>query len=403
MKMGQTGHEIKLVANKFEPSHRLKTASFAMIAIGALGFLVGLMQNPERLWTSYLVAFFFVSCLGLGGMFFTAIQHVAKAGWSAGIRRLSEGMASFLPAIIVGSLVLLIGIKKLYVWANPEVMAENPMIKAKEAYLNVPFLIARLMIFAVGMFLFGKKIIGNSLKQDQTGDQNLTHANVGWSIAWVLFFALSFSMFSVDLLMSLLPTWYSTIFGVYCFAGLFQSSLAFLILVMLYFKKTGVVQGYFGIDHVHDVAKFMKGFTVFWAYIAFSQFMLIWYANIPEETEFYLMRAEGGWMAISMGLLFFKFIIPFLALLPRGVKRDEKMLPVICVLILIMQYLDVFWMVYPNFFEGHVSVPGIYEIAMLALVLGIFLSLMIRFFQKNNVVAIKDPRMHESIHHHVSY
>ncbi len=401
MKMAQT-HDTKLAANKFEPTHALKTTSIALIAIGALGFLVGLMQNPERLWTSYLVAFFFVSCLGLGGMFFTAIQHIAKAGWSSSIRRLSEGMTSFLPVIVVGSLILLIGLKKLYPWANADVVANSPVIAAKTAYLNTPFLIVRLLVFSLGMFFFGQKIVGNSLKQDKNGDHSYTLNNVGWSIAWVLFFALSFSLFSVDLLMSLLPTWYSTIFGVYCFAGLFQSSLAFIILMMYYFRKNGVIQGYYGDDHIHDVAKFLKGFTVFWAYIAFSQFMLIWYANIPEETEFYLMRAEGGWMAISFGLLFFKFIIPFLALLPRGVKRGSAQLPVICFLILIMQYIDVYWLVYPNFYEGHV-VFGFYEIAMLALFLGLFLMMMIGFFKKNSVVAIKDPRLHEALHHHVSY
>jgi hypothetical protein len=400
--MASNTHETKLVANKFEPSHRLKTASIALIAIGALGFLIGLMQNPDRLWSAYLTAFFFVSTLSLGGMFFTAIQHVAKAGWSASIRRLSEGMTAFLPIIIIGSLVLMVGLKKLYPWANADVVANNPVIAAKTAYLNMPFLIVRLLVFSLGMYFFGKKIVGNSLKQDQSGDHALTLSNVGWSIAWVLFFALSFSLFSVDLLMSLLPSWYSTIFGVYCFAGLFQSSLAFLILMMLYFKKTGVIQGYYTEDHLHDVAKFLKGFTVFWAYIAFSQFMLIWYANIPEETEFYLMRSEGGWMAISFSLLFFKFIIPFLALLPRGVKRGDTQLPIICVLILIMQYVDIYWLVYPNFFEGHVVFGG-YEIAMLALFLGLFLITMIKFFQKNNVVAIKDPRLHEALHHHVTY
>lgn len=399
--MADTNHT-QLHIEKFEPSQKLKTAAIAFIAIGALGFLIGLMKNQDRLWTSYLVAFFYVSCLGLGGLFFTAIQHIAKAGWSSSIRRLAEGMASFLPVIIIGSLLLVAGIKHLYPWSNPEVVAANPIVAAKTAYLNVPFLIVRLLVFSLGMYFFGKKIIGNSLKQDVTGDQALTERNVGWSIAWVLFFALSFSLFTVDLLMSLLPTWYSTIFGVYCFAGLFQSSLAFLILTMMYFRKQGIIKGYFGVDHIHDVAKFLKGFTVFWAYIAFSQYMLIWYANIPEETEFYLMRAHGGWMAISLSLLFFKFIVPFLALLPRGVKRDEKQLIAICVLVLVMQYVDVYWLVYPNFYEGHVTF-GFYEVAMLLLFMGIFLMTMIKFFQKNNVVAIKDPRLHEALHHHVSY
>lgn len=392
----------KLHAGKFEPSQGLKTTSYALIAIGVIGFLVGLLKNQDRLWTSYLVAFFFVSCLGLGGMFFTAIQHVAKAGWSAGIRRLAEGMTSFIPVILVGSLILIAGVKTLFSWSHPEVVAASPLIAAKTAYLNVTFMIVRLIIFAAGMIFFAKKIVGNSLKQDQNGDEALTVQNTAWSIGWVLFFALSFSMFSVDLLMSLLPTWYSTIFGIYCFAGLFQSSLAFLILMMIYMKRKGVISGYYTEDHLHDVAKFLKGFTVFWAYIAFSQFMLIWYANIPEETEYYLMRAGGGYMAISFGLLFFKFVIPFLALLPKAAKRNENHLIAVCILLLVMQYVDVYWMVYPNFFEGNVTF-GFYEVALLCLFLGIFLATMIKFFQKNNVVAIKDPRMHESLSHHVTY
>jgi hypothetical protein len=401
MKMADK-HHTELRLSKFEPSQKVKTAAIGSLVIGALGIIVGLLQNQERLWTSYLVAFFFITTLALGGLFFTAIQHVAKAGWSSSIRRLSEGMASFLPGIIVGSLVLLIGVKKLYVWADHDFVASHPIIQSKTAYLNVGFLVVRLLVFTVGMYLFGRKIIGNSTKQDLTGDHNLTHQNVGWSIGWVLFFAIFFSLFSVDLLMSLLPTWYSTIFGVYTFAGLFQSSLAFLLLVMIYFKETGMIQGYYTEDHMHDVSKFLKGFTVFWAYIAFSQFMLIWYANIPEETEFYLMRAEGGWMAISFSLLFFKFIVPFLALLPRGVKRDSKRLIPICVLILIMQYVDIYWLVYPNFFEGRVTF-GFYEITLLLFFFGAFLMTMIRFFQKNNLVAIKDPRLHEALHHHVTY
>lgn len=167
-------------------------------------------------------------------------------------------------------------------------------------------------------------------------------------------------------------------------------------------KRQGLVTGYYTDDHLHDVAKFMKGFTVFWAYIAFSQFMLIWYANIPEETEFFLMRAEGGWMAISFGLLFFKFIIPFLALLPRWAKRNENWLILVCALLLVMQYLDIYWLVYPNFYEGHVTF-GFYEVALLLLFAGIFLVTMMRFFQKNSLVALKDPRLHEAIHHHVTY
>lgn len=298
---------------------------------------------------------------------------------------------------------MVLGMKHLFPWANPEVVASNPVVAAKTGYLNVGFFVLRLVIFCAGWFGFKYFIVGNSLKQDQNGDQNLTHKNVGLSIAFILFFAISFTLFSMDLLMSLLPTWYSTIFGIYTFSGLFQASLAVLALIIIFMRRAGFVKGYVTVEHQHDVAKFMKGFTVFWAYIAFSQFMLQWYANIPEETEYYLMRSQNGaWMSISMVLLIFRFIVPFIALLPRGLKRNENHVIMVAILILIMQYVDVYWMVYPNFFHGQVTF-GFMEIGIFAGFAGLFLYAMTRFFSKNNIVAIKDPRMHEALSHHVTY
>lgn len=400
--MAQDNQSANLYVGKFEPSQRLKTLAFAFVAIGLIGFLVGLMKNQERLWTSYLVAFFFASCLGLGGLFWASIQNLSKAGWSVSIRRLAEGMTSFIPVILIGGLVLIGGMKILFPWANSEVVAHDAAIAAKTAYLNVGFFIGRMIFFGLAMIFFAHKIVGNSLKQDQSGDEQLTHQNVGWSIGWVIVFALTFSLFSVDLLMSLLPTWYSTIFGIYCFAGLFQSSLAFIVLLMIYMRNAGFIRGYITDEHMHDVAKFTKGFTVFWAYIAFSQFMLIWYANIPEETEYFIIRATQGWMGISMALLIFKFVVPFLALLPRAAKRSQKHLIVICSLLLVMEYVDIYWMVYPNFFDNHVTF-GFYEIAMILLFAGVFMLTMMRFFSKHSLVAVKDPRMHEAVTHHVTY
>lgn len=385
---------------KFEVSQRLKTVFFALVAIGVLVFLVGMIKNQERLWTSYLTAFFYVSCMSVGALFFVAIHHVARAGWIVGIRRIVEGFTAFIPVMIVGSLVLLAGAQTLFPWMDKEVVANSPLIASKGAYLNLPFLIIRLLIFGFGMLFFAKKIVGFSLAQDTGGSSELTNSSTNWSVGFILFFALSFTLFSMDLLMTLLPTWYSTIFGIYCLAGMVQGSLALLILVLYYMKNKGFVKGYYTEEHIHDVAKYLKGFTIFWAYIAFSQFMLIWYANIPEETEYYLIRAQGSWMTISIALLVFKFIVPFLALLPRGAKRNPGVLSAVCVLILVMQYLDVYWMVYPNFNHGH-AVFGIYEIGILGLFLGVFGLTVSKFYQNNSIVAVKDPRMDETLHHHV--
>jgi hypothetical protein len=400
--MGSSNHSVNLSVKKFEPSQQLKTLAIALTALGFLGFVIGFIKNPERMWTSYLTAFFYVTCFATGGLFFVTIQHVAKAGWSAGVRRLAEGFTAFLPVTLIGSLVLLLGSSKLYQWTRPEILEASPLIASKTAYLNLPFMTLRLIVFGALAIIFAKLMVGNSLKQDQNGDASLTTKNTAFGVAYTLIFAITFSVFSVDLLMSLLPTWYSTIYGIYTFAGSIQSTFALLILVMLYMKNKGFITGYVTIEHVHDVAKFLKGFTVFWAYIAFSQFMLIWYANIPEETEFYLMRAQGGWMVISMSLLILKFIVPFLALLPRGAKRNESHLVLVCALVLIMQYVDIYWLVYPTFFDNHV-VFGFYEVALLAGFVGIFMLTVMKFYQTHSLVAIKDPRMHESVNHHVSY
>jgi len=266
--MGKSSVHQALKVEEFKPSQNLKTFAVGSVAVGVIAFAIALLQSPERAWASYLTSFVFVTGISLGGFFFVAVNHIAKAGWSSSIRRLSEGFTAFLPMMLVASLVLLAGVKQLYPWANPEVVAENPLIKAKTAYLNVGFMTLRLFIFGVLMVFFARKIVGNSIAQDKTGDVQLTHDNVKWSVIWAPLFALSFSLFSVDLLMSLLPTWYSTIFGIYVFAGSFQASLALLLLVMIYMKNRGFITGYYGVYHIHDVAKYLKGFSIFWAYIA---------------------------------------------------------------------------------------------------------------------------------------
>ncbi|MEN0058634.1 MAG: molybdopterin oxidoreductase, partial [Bdellovibrio sp.] len=389
--MAEHNH-VNLHVSKFEAPAKLKTLSFALVAIGLLTFVVGLMKNQERLWTSYLVAFFFFSCLGLSGLFWVALNNVSKAGWSVSLRRYAEATTAFIPAILVGGLILLVGFKHLYPWANQEVIDASPVIAAKTAYLNSGFFVVRLFVFAIGCLIFRYIIVGNSLKQDQTGNDELTNKNISPSVAFIVFFALMFSFFSVDLLMSLLPTWYSTIFGIYTFAGLFQAGVAFLAIVVILMRRHGYVKGYVTEEHQHDVVKYLKGFSIFWAYIAFSQFMLIWYANIPEETEYYIMRAQGGWMGVSLALLIFRFIVPFLALLPRGAKRTDNHVLVVATLVLVMQYVDIYWMVYPNFFEGHVTF-GFWEVGIFAGFAGVFLLTIMSFWSKHSLVPLKDPRI----------
>ncbi len=387
---------------QFVPSQTLRTIYSVAIFLGLVLFGLALFKDGDRAWYGFLTAFMYWTNLALGGLFFAAIQHVTKAGWSVNIRRIAESFTAFLPIAAIGAVVLLLGSKHLYIWLDSDVVAKDAILQGKSAYLNPTFFVIRLVVFFGLWLTFSKLIIGNSLKQDQDGDTKWTLKNVGLSIAFLFTFALSYSLFSVDTLMSLQPHWFSTIWGIYNFAGLFQSFLAMLILFVIYSMKKGWLRGLVSEDHLHDLGKFLKGFTVFMAYIGFSQFILIWYANLPEETIFYLARSNGWWMAISFSLLILKFAVPFLLLLPRWAKRTPSHLAMVSVLILIMQYVDIHWMVYPNLdpYSPHFSWQ---EIGPFALLGGLFLWSVTGFLSKNKLVPVKDPRIEESIHHHVVY
>jgi hypothetical protein len=387
---------------QFVVSSRMKTAYTVCMFIGLIGFALLLINDQKRAWLAFLLPFFYFTSLALGGLFFTAIQHLTKAGWSVNIRRIPEAFTSFLPITAVSALILLIGSGKIYKWMDAAYVANDAILQGKVAYLNVPFFIIRLVLFIGGWLYFSNKIIGRSLAQDTSGDEALTHSQVKTSIGFILFFALSYSFFSVDLLMTLEAHWFSTIYGVYAFAGMFQSTLAFMILIILYLKKHGHLAGFVTEDHLHDLGKFLFAFTVFWAYIAFSQYMLIWYANLPEETGFIISRTEGVWLPVSIFLLLGKFIVPFIALLPRWAKRTPAHLAAVSILLLAMQYVDLYWLSYPIFYPDEIKFP-LAEIAVFLGFLGMFLFTVTKFLSKNKIVPIKDPRIGESMHHHVVY
>lgn len=383
-------------------SAKLKSIFTVLIFLGVLSFVFLMIKDKERAWHAYLTGYFYFASLALGGLFFAAIQHMTKAGWSVNIRRFSESLTSFIPYAAGAAVVLLIGMPYLFEWTDKAHVAADPLLAGKASYLNVTFFVIRMIAFFGLWMFFQKKIVGMSLTQDKTGDQNITHKLASYSVAFVLVFALSYSFFSVDLIMSLEPHWFSTIFGVYCFAGMFQSTVATLILMTIYFMRQGKLNGLVDENHLHDLGKFLFAFTVFWAYIAFSQFMLIWYANLPEETIFYQPRMAGAWTWVSVLLIVFKFIVPFLALLPKWAKRNQNHLIAVSILILLMQYVDMYWLIFPNLNSEEV-VGGVLDFLVWGGFLGLFLMAVTRFWSKHPIVPVKDPRQHESNHHHVVY
>jgi hypothetical protein len=383
----------------FEISSGLRTLLMALVAVGAVTFLASLKFDPTRGWASFVMNHFYFMSIALGGLFFATIQWITGAMWSAPVRRLGESLTAYLPVVIVTFGILCLGAPELYLWTHPENVLGDPVLEGKAGYLNLTFFVIRNLV-AIGLWiLFSFKMIGNSLEQDKTRSLGLTDKNRFMSPIFLMVFAISYTMASFDQLMSLDPHWFSTMFGVYCFAGLFYSTLATVCLLALYLKSQNKLEGIFNDNHLHDLGKFMFAFSVFWAYIGFSQFMLIWYANLPEETGYFLHRLHGGWYAVSIALFVLKFVVPFFVLLPREAKRNGRLLARVGVLMLVAQWMDMMWIVQPEFFKDGPQLGWI-ELGVSLGFLGVFGLVIARFLATHNIVAIGDPRLEESVYHH---
>jgi hypothetical protein len=295
--------------------------------------------------------------------------------------------------------ILCLGIPNLYIWSHAEQVQGNIVLEGKAGYLSVPFFAIRNIVAIAIWIFFAYKMIRNSVMQDASRDYALTQKNRGMAPIFLILFGVTYTMASFDQLMSLDPYWFSTMFGVYCFSGLFYANLASTCLLTLFLKAKGKLDGIVNDNHLHDLGKFMFAFTVFWAYIGFSQFMLIWYANLPEETGYFLHRFHGSWAYVSLFLLVGKFMVPFFILLPRDAKRNPRTLAFVGVFMLVAQWVDVLWMVQPEFYaEGPRF--GWQELGVSIGFLGLFGLAVSRFLAKNNVVAIGDPRLEDAVFHH---
>lgn len=364
-----------------------------LAAIGALAFIAGLFTNPERAWHNYLIAYYMFLCLGLFGLFFTALNHAVNAVWMITVRRAAEGLTACLYAAPVLFIILWLGLGHTFPWASGEATFHST---GKQAWLSPAWFGVRHIVFLAIWIFFANKLVGFSLKQDESGDVQLSRKMKIWSIAFMPLFAGTFSLAAFDLMMSLEPHWYSTLFAVYCFAGLFQSGLALLTIVFILLKRQGALAQAATPSHLKDLGTFVFAFTIFMTYIGFSQYMLIWYANLPEETFYFLDRQQGGWEYLFIALPIFKFAIPFFGLLSQSLKKRDGWLMTVCAVILIGQYLDVYWMVMPSMRATFVPISWL-EIGTLALFAGVFGFFVLRFFARHSVLAARDPRILQSV------
>jgi hypothetical protein len=296
-------------------------------------------------------------------------------------------------------LVMIFGITTLYEWSHESVVAHDPLLQGKSSFLNLPFFVLRIVLYFVIWIAFSMALRRNSLKQDRTGDERLTERNMRISAGFIVLFALSFWLASTDWIMSLEPHWYSTIFGIYHFSGLLLSGIAGITVLVIVLRRRGVFGDLIRESHLHDLGKLLFAFSTFWMYIWFSQYLLIWYANIPEETVWYLGRERGGWQTFTILNVVFNWVIPFITLLSAKAKKAEGLLLKVSIIVLIGHWIDLFWMIAPPFMRSAPEI-GLWEISPLATGIALFFLVTLRGLARHNVVPVKDPTLIESLHYH---
>ena len=370
----------------------------AVLGLLGLGAAFGLgMSHRHDLFPSYLVAFLFWLSLGLGGLFFVLVQYAARAGWSVVVRRIAELLMSTLPLFIVLFIPIAIGLHDLYHWSHPEAVAHDELLKHKAPYLNPTFFFIRAGVFLGSWALLARYYWKRSTTQDKTGDKELTRRMQVMSGPAIAIFGVTVTYAAIDWLMTLDPHWFSTMFGVYYFAGSIVSTYSTMALFALAMRKAKVPGAdLITTEHFHDLGKLMFAFTVFWAYIAFSQYMLIWYANLPEETVWFAYRWDGTWKYLSILLGVGHFVVPFFFLLPRTIKRTRGALFLAAIWIICMQAADLYWLVMPVFHKAGPHVTLI-DVAAFVGVGGLFVGLIGWRMKKVPLVPVKDPRLAESV------
>jgi hypothetical protein len=368
------------------------------LAIGLIGLAVsayGYSSAKQQFFYSYLNSFFFWLWVPLGALFFTMLHHLVNAQWSVVMRRISETVMMNLPLMFIFFIPLLFGMGELYHWSHPEAVAHDEILAGKQSFLNNSFFYVRVVIYFVVWIILAGRLYRLSLAQDREHSETLMSRLRRTSGPGIVLFGLTTTFAGFDWLMSLDPHWYSTIFGVYLFAGGVVATVAFFILAAIYLRTQNVMATDITVEHYHDLGKLLFAFIVFWTYQAFSQYFLIWYANIPEETVWFKERWVGSWKTISLLLIFGHFAVPFLLLLFRNAKRVLPILGTIALWMLAMRWVDLHWIIMPNLHHQGVAVSWM-DVSTMIGIGGVFVWSWWRRFTAQPLVPVKDPNLQAS-------
>ncbi|NBV41703.1 hypothetical protein EBR96_02905 [bacterium] len=372
------------------------------VTLGIIGLAVTALlwrAHPHQVAFSYLTAFLFFMSVTLGSLFFVIIHHLARAGWNVVVRRIAEVLSNNVILMALLFIPVLFGMHELYHWTHAESVLHDHLLQVKSPYLNIPFFLIRAAVFFGAWIFLARRFFKKSVEQDQTGDPKITLGLQGLAAAAILIFGITQTFAAVDWAMSITPHWYSTMFGVYFFAGSVLSAMAIISLVALLLRRFGFMADIIRKDHYHDLAKFAYGINIFWAYVSFSQYFLIWYANIPEESVWFVQHFKGNWNTVAILLAVGHFFLPFVVFMSQHARRNLTVHAIVMAWFVVMHIVDVYWLIMPNVSPDglHVSLSDITAFVGIG---GLYIGLFFLRLRKVPLFPQKDPRLSESLHYH---
>jgi hypothetical protein len=375
-----------------------RTRALGVGIAGAVLCLIGFFVDHNQFYHSYLWSYLIVIGVSLGSLVWLMLQYVTGGAWGVVIRRPCEAAARTLPLVALMFLPIVIGIPNLYDWSHAGIVAANPMLQHKHPYLNVPFFLIRSRVYFGGWMLLSWFFNRWSVIEDRDGSQVALGKMTFAAGPGILFWGFSVTFMSIDWVLSLRPEWFSTIFGLLFVANQALTSMAFLITLMVLLSFRKPMSEILTPRHLHDLGKFLLALVMVWAYFSFSQFLIIWAGNLPEEIPWYLTRLNGGWQFVALALVFGHFALPFALLLSRDLKRNFKLLASIAVFVLFMRCVDLYWLVAPNFRKDSFGLSWMDFTAPMGLI-GIWLWYFLTQLEKRPLMPLHEPQLEEALAH----
>ena len=368
------------------------------------GFLLAgaaALADLDRFFANWLVLFFFLLTTGMGALFLVALEYTVNARWSVPFRRVCEHLSGLVPLSLLLAVPVLLGLYRLYEWTHTDVVAADPVLTAKAPYLNIPFFVVRLVVYFAIWLLFYRLFNELSQQQDSTGDERLTRKGIKLGPPFMILFAFTMSFAAIDLLMSLTPHWFSTMFGPCLAVSAIVGGLALATLTSSQLKLAGMLPERVGPDHFYNLGALLFGLNTLWAYMAFAEYLLIWYANLPIELAWYQLRYEDGWATLSAAMIIIRFAVPFVALLSRSAKMNLHRLRWVSAWVLVSHGLYLYWIVLPGVPHLHGGPFSWMDLGFPLMALGLIIAVWFWRTSRAPLIAANDPRLESGLSFHL--